>query len=119
MSEQLQEDVMYYYLRTETKINGKVCRTPYGTVALRRNEDGTVNRGISMCSTKDNFCRKTGRKIAFSNLMKVENKEVNIERKPYCGHPLFANMPFEPGLGNVFSGYYHCEPTSLEIEILK
>lgn len=50
------ETVHYYYLRARNEKDKTVkSGVPYGVVAVRANEDGTVNRGISICSTRDIF----------------------------------------------------------------
>lgn len=62
--------VMYYYVR-----NGKSKKsvgTPYAVVAVRENDDGTVNRGVSMCSPLDTFKKVIGRGIAMQRLIKAE-----------------------------------------------
>ena len=40
-----------------------------GTVAYVINDDGTVNLGVSICSHKENFCKKVGRREALRRAM--------------------------------------------------
>lgn len=42
---------------------------PEVTVMLRRASDGSLHAGVSVCSQKDNFSRRVGRRIAFHRLL--------------------------------------------------
>jgi hypothetical protein len=53
---------------------------PVVTVASRYNpEDGTVNRGIAICSGYDNPSKKEGRKIALKRLAIAEARELDCQ----------------------------------------
>ena len=68
------KDLVFYYLR---KSDGEQVH-PYGVVAVRMNCDGTVNRGISICSPNDEFRKQVGRGIAYSWLIKAETACHNV-----------------------------------------
>lgn len=93
--------VHYYYLRERNK-QDKAAKSgvPYGVVAVRANGDGTVNRGISICSTRDIFKKKTGRGITVSRLLNAEKNKKDGERfKTFYGRkqysPIQFSLPFE------------------------
>ena len=46
----------------------KETEQPQITVMVSRREDGTYAAGVAVCNPKDNFCRRTGRKIALQKL---------------------------------------------------
>lgn len=65
---------VYYY--GMVKINGNMM--PIVTVASKYNpEDGTVNRGIAICSNGDNPSKAEGRKLAFKRLMIADARQIN------------------------------------------
>lgn len=67
---------MFYY--GMVKVNDQTI--PVVTVASRYNpEDGTVNRGIAICSAGDNPSKKEGRKIALKRLAIAEARELNCQ----------------------------------------
>lgn len=70
-------DVMFYYLRGEVPQNDKSAKkgVPIGCVAIRLNEDGTVNRGVAVCSPRDRYNKDAGRGIALSRLLNAENQQ--------------------------------------------
>lgn len=61
----MQNEILYYYLRDEGK-------HPYGCVAITDNGDGTIKRGVSICSKKDNFCKPYARALALKRLKQTE-----------------------------------------------
>lgn len=82
----MKKEVYYYYLRNEEQ-------KPYGCVAISENEDGTINRGVSICSTTDIFLKKCARGLAFKRMKEaVKNKNTvhfnrynsYAEKKPLC-----------------------------------
>ena len=75
-------EVRYYYLRKQA--NGGSM--PFGCVAFRRNGDGTVNRGVSLCSTRDNFNRQHARGLALKRLLDAEKAGLATYFQNY-GHP--------------------------------
>lgn len=72
------KEVNYYYLKYE---NGQ----PYGCVAFRENEDGTVNRGVSLCSETDSFKKMIGRGLALKRLLEAEKNKQSVEWGVYDG----------------------------------
>lgn len=68
------DKVMFYYLRENKHPNDKSNGrgVPFGVVAVRENPDGTVNRGVSICSPTDRYNKKAGRGIALKRLLKAE-----------------------------------------------
>ena len=94
------DGVMFYYLRDERmNINDKKAKKgmPFGVVAIRENEDGTVNRGVSICSPGDRYNKVAGRGIALKRLMEAEEKKDNIPFGYYTGEECkqkITNFPF-------------------------
>ncbi|MFA6889898.1 MAG: hypothetical protein WCQ80_02620 [Bacilli bacterium] len=120
MKEELDKDVMYYYLRMQQfDHRGNICAIPYGTVAIRKNEDGTINRGISLCSKKDNFSRSIGRRKAYARLKKVEHYEKPVLLGQYGGDKSKACCPLLIGHSWDTLGYFHDLPTKTEEKMLK
>lgn len=66
------DKVMFYYLREEKKSNDNGRGRPFGVVAVRENADGTVNRGVSMCSPSDKYNKRAGRGIALKRLLEAD-----------------------------------------------
>lgn len=77
------ENIVFYYLRKNDNANGR--GTPYGVVAVRENEDGTVNRGVSLCSPDDKYDKNAGRGIALKRLIKAESDKRSTEFGVYTG----------------------------------
>jgi hypothetical protein len=121
-----------YHLRTvdtEKMISNKgvikVGGRPYATVAIEINEDGTVNRGVSICSAKDAFVKKVGTKKAIGRLESAKMRKGNVcaiesfdstqKRilKKIGGEARFTNTSFE------YLGSYRVAPTADELEIFK
>ena len=71
-------NVSYYYLRDQHN-------NPRGCVAIEKNADGTVNRGISICSELDRFDRACARGIALQRLNIAKRDEKNVEFNKYNG----------------------------------
>lgn len=108
------ENIFYYYLRKDDPMDKTAKRgKSYGVVAIRANEDGTVNRGISYCSQKDSFKKSVGRGIALSRLLKAEIECRNGENfSPYFGkHPGapkdFGEKQLDVCSVFIFKGYFH------------
>ena len=83
------KEINVYHLRTVASTkevvskNGerktvKVGGTPYATVAVFFNADGTVNRGISICSPNDTFVKSVGAAKAIGRLKKAMKAQSNI-----------------------------------------
>ena len=108
------EEVMFYYLRDESlNANDKRAKkgSPFGVVAIRENADGTVNRGISICSPGDKYNKVAGRGLALKRLIEAETKKENIPFGVYTGKEEsknITNMPF------VYKSYYRDVITKFE-----
>ena len=104
------EDLGFYYLK---RSEGKQIK-PYGVVAVRMNCDGTVNRGISICSPNDEFRKKVGRGIAYSRLIKAETACHNVGKfEVYNGTDdkkliRLEDIPFE------YHGEFNQKPSETE-----
>lgn len=78
------------------------------------NPDGTVNRGISICSPQDEFRKKIGRGIAYSRLLEAETVCHNVRKfKEYQGIDSkqlirLGNIPFE------YAGEFNQVPSESE-----
>lgn len=102
-------EIVYYYLREEKNADGSKGK-PYGVVAVKENFNGTVNRGVSLCSKEDTFNKKAGRGIALKRLMKAEKEKKTTEFPKYYGTNAgnIYNIPFNTKCG------YHSEMTISE-----
>ncbi len=59
-----------FYLHTKPKVNiGGICWGYRVSIACRKNEEGAIEYGYSICSKADQFSRKTGRHIAELRMM--------------------------------------------------
>lgn len=123
--------VNVYHLRTkkiEKTVDGKVIQVgckPYGTVAIEVNDDGTVNRGVAICSKRDAFVKKVGTMKAIGRLESAKKRKSNVREIPSFssterqilkeigGEAEFANNNFK------FLGSYHVAPTKNELELFK
>ena len=72
------KEVFYYYLRDEQQ-------KAYGCVAINENDDGTINRGVSLCSHGDVFVKRCARNIAFQRLQEAMKKKKSIPFNRYNG----------------------------------
>ena len=113
----------YYIRRSDTK-------QPIACVAFNENEDGTVNRGISICSTREIFSKNKARNKAIGRLVSATKHKVN-------GHPIRTeNMEHEglkwymfqlegildPGGSDTMAKFKSCyqdTPNDIEVSILK
>jgi len=77
----MEREVFYYYLKDE---NDK----PYGCVAMCENEDGTINRGVSLCSTKDTFKKVCARGLAFKRMNDAIKTQKTEYFSEYNGIPM-------------------------------
>lgn len=89
------DNVKFYFLRNEPNDNRSSKGQPYGVVAIRLNEDGTVNRGISVCSKYDLFNKNVGKGLALSRLLKAEKlcRSVDVFEN-YVGDNEDNHVPF-------------------------
>ena len=127
----MSKKINVYHLRTvdtEKTVNDKVVRVggrPYATVAIEINEDGTVNRGVSICSAKDAFVKKVGVNKAIGRLESAKKHQKNILAiesfdgtqkrilKKIGGKARFVHTNFN------HLGAYRVAPTADEVEIFK
>lgn len=111
----MEREVFYYYLKDE---NDKL----YGCVAICENEDGTINRGVSLCSTKDTFKKVRARGLAFKRMNDaIKTKSImafndyNSDTLPKTG----LNCPVSFNDAEFNTKYaYAVEPTAKEHRIL-
>ena len=101
-------EIYYYYLKDE---NGK----SYGCVAFCKNSDGTITRGVSLCSMKDSFKKITARGIALKRMndaMKTKTSKLF--------HVYYGSHPACPAYDDVFiyKSAYCVAPTEKEHRIL-
>ena len=102
----------------------KIGGTPYATVAISINSDGTVNRGVSICSVNDVFEKSIGSAKAIGRMEKAmeaesnvcpingyKNLENNISKK--VGHTVRDNVDFN------YLGYFHDVPNELEKKLFR
>ena len=99
-------EVFYYYLRDEEN-------QPYGCVAIQETHDGKINRGVSICSTRDHFDKNHARGLASARLKQAEESLLGSPFGSYRGkHPTIpAGVPFQKFDCNV-------NPTDYEYRIL-
>ena len=108
------DGVLFYYLRdNELNVNDKKAGkgAPFGVVAVRENEDGTVNRGVSICSPSDRYNKKAGRGIAMKRLMEAESNQCSFPFDSYRGESnkkKITNFPF------AYKAEYHTTITKAE-----
>ena len=108
------KEVEIYYLRKEVKsANGVVNNVPYAAVAVKWNGDGTVNRGVSICSTADKFVKSVGTKKALARMNACEKakKDLFVLNK-YDGEQSKEKMPKFDLFDRM--GYYKAKPTEME-----
>ena len=111
----MSKKINVYHLRTvdtEKTVNDKVVRVggrPYATVAIEINEDGTVNRGVSICSAKDAFVKKVGVNKAIESFDGTQKRIL----KKIGGKARFVHTNFN------HLGAYRVAPTADEVEIFK
>jgi len=67
------DTIQYYYLRDFKTYQ------PYACIAINQNDDGTVDRGISICSSEDQFDKKLARSKSRGRLLHAAYKKCNSE----------------------------------------
>jgi hypothetical protein len=104
----------HYYLRSETEngYKGKI----YGVVVVSMNDDGTVNRGVSVCSYKDKFNKTIALNIARGRFAKAVNIKESIPFREYNGE---VNKKMNPVLGSFDMASYHAEANELEKKMFR
>lgn len=103
-------DIIYYYLKDENN-------QPYGCVAIRENEDGTINRGVSVCSKKDAFLKASARGIAFKRLNDSYKLKETVYFNKYNGIKRTCPINLEEFAINTKIAYY-IKPTEQEYRML-
>lgn len=115
------DGVEVYYGRVK-KVGsvGELMTLPVVTVVVRLNEDGTVNRGISVCSVDECPSKQIGKTLAMKRLVATEKAKMNIQ-------------PINSGFSRVrsgedypedfpqfnFKGEYHAEINQIERELFE
>ena len=108
----MEREIVYYYLRHD---DGH----PYGCVAIKENDDGTINRGVSLCSLNDKFVKATARGVAIKRLNDAEKHKSSTKFDIYAG--AYQNMGIPILIGCCYFNYkseYHVEPTKKEYRML-
>lgn len=106
----MNNEIFYYYLRNEGK-------HPYGCVAITDNGDGTIKRGVSICSKKDNFNKPYSRALALKRLKQTE-KVAKGYFGVYFGEK--CNCPIEEAEKFQFNKWErNAKPTEFEQRIIK
>ena len=84
----------FYYIRKER--NNQIH--PYITVCVFKNADGTVNRGVAVCSVKDNFDREKGKAIAYNRVISAQKNGYSIcpSDGRYAGFEFFGELNATP-----------------------
>lgn len=102
----MQNEIFYYYLRDEKN-------HPYGCVAIQETGHGTINRGVSLCSTRDRFDKSHARGLALTRLRQAGESLFGKEFGEY--HGANPTIPSKPRFNK-----YDCnvQPTEFEARIL-
>jgi hypothetical protein len=103
-------DVVYYYLRDENN-------QPYGCVAIIENEDGTINRGVSLCSVADVFKKDCARGIAFKRLNDSYKIKKTVYFEKYLGDKSTCPISLEDVVNNTKMAH-QVKPTDKEYRML-
>ena len=122
INEVLDDSVHYYIRRMDTK-------APVACVAIKPHDDGTVSRGISICSFDEPFKRDKGRNKARGRLVKaLKNKKDDLPIRTDVSLECIQWYFFELG-GMVSTGggismtkYKSCycdQPTDMERKMLE
>ena len=130
----MSKEINVYHLRSTSfnkeivkngeKMTVKVGGTPYATVAVSFNADGTVNRGVAICSPKDAFVRSVGSAKAIGRLTKAVKLKSNvfpITSFKKLENKIMKRRGLTPRDNISFDmlGYYHATPNDLEKQIFK
>lgn len=86
MSTNSNRQYFFYYLRRQIEKSPSKIGHPFGCVCISPNEDGTVNRGVSICSVKDFFNKKKARGMAFSRCNSSVYSDFNRPLSPKMFH---------------------------------
>lgn len=84
----MSEEVMYYYLRDQHN-------NPRGCVAMSVNPDGTVNRGVSLCSMWDTFNKAHARGLALGRLNEAIRSKKDSMFGTYQGNKCVCNPGYD------------------------
>lgn len=99
----------YYYLR-KNGTDGKRGEM-FGAVVVTMNDDGTVNRGVSVCSPKDRFNKKIAVNIALGRLRKAIETQSNIPMGTYRGK---TEKIINRVYGKLDAGNFHVPANEME-----
>lgn len=92
----------FYYLRQHVENSPSKNGHPFGCVCISPNDDGTVSRGVSICSPKDYFNKKKARGMAFGRCNEAVNFDFGSDR---FGPKLF-NIEFSKRLFRGISDFF-------------
>lgn len=106
-------EVFYYYLKGENQ-------KPYGCVAIMENPDGTINRGVSLCSKTDAFVKRCARGLAFKRMMDAFKNKTTTTFNRYNEHAINdCNCPVDLNKMEFDTrSAYSVNPTPKEYRIL-
>ena len=130
----MSKEINVYHLRTASfnkeivkkgeRKTVKMGGTPYATVAVSFNTDGTVNRGVSICSPHDPFVRSVGTAKAIGRLKMAIKRQQNV--CPISGYKRLEGKILKRIGGTVkdnvsfdMLGYYKVQPNEVEKSIFK
>lgn len=125
------KQLFYYYLRTDLhNRTGEIIdkRKPFGCVCLGYDpKQGVWSRGVSLCSQKENFIKKEGRKRARARCLKAMGTNSNSEKINYIRDDINDNKPQIYWLENsfkapwkfIYKSEHNINLTDYEYEIVK
>lgn len=99
----------HYYLRE--KKSDRTRGGMFGCVVVDINDDGTVNRGVSVCSHRDKFDKTIALNIATGRFNKAVQTHQNIPMKSYNGK---AEKLQNRVYGKFDAGSFHAEANETE-----
>jgi len=108
-------DVYFYYLRQPN-------RQIFGGVCLKK-ADGVWNRGVSICSIKDQFDKNICKRLAYKRLMKAigaKQAGLPVKRLNCSCNKMFEYGSNHSGTGELlYKSRYNASLTKVEQEITK
>ena len=99
----------HYYLREKT-VDGRRGNM-FGCVVVDMNEDGTVNRGVSVCASRDKFDKTIALNIATGRFNKAVATRQSIPMKVYNGK---TENRQNKVYGKLDAGSFHAEANETE-----
>jgi N-acetylglutamate synthase-like GNAT family acetyltransferase len=102
------ENIHVYYVRND---EGALA----GCVAIERLPNGFINRGISLCSSKDTWQKRIAKSIAINRLLTARTEKASKPFRKYRGKKANSHMP-KLGFKNSFE--FEVAPNKKEQKIL-